>query len=181
MWAPGHGQLGWHLAERAGLEKRDRILCSLAAVAPDLDGLTFITGMSNYWGLHHTFGHSLYILPFYAVAIGLFGQNKIRTAAFCLLGALAHVGIDIFGSMPVHFLWPFYPDWALIDRANPFIIFPVEFITPFLMIAWSISVFKKRGVSILEIFGSRIETKLVLWLKQSMPNRRRRGRTELRE
>lgn len=167
MWVPGHGQLGWHLGEAAGLEKRDRTLCALAAMAPDLDGLTFLTGMSNYWNLHHTFGHSLFILPFYTIGIGLlFGVRKMRTAGFCLLGALAHVTVDIFGSMPVFALWPVYPDWALINYANPFIIFPVEFLTPFLMIGWSLWVYRARGISILEIFGSRIEGQLYVWLKK---------------
>lgn len=161
MWVPGHGQLGWHLAEKAGLNKRDRTLCALAAMAPDIDGLTFLFGMSNYWNLHHTFGHSIFVIPFYTIGLGLlFGARKVRAAAFCLLGALAHVGVDIFGSMPVYVLWPVYPEWALIDRANPFVIFPVEFLTPFLMIGWSLWVFRKKGISILEIFGGEIEQRL---------------------
>ncbi len=166
MWAPGHGQLGWHLAELAQLEKKDRILCTIAGIVPDLDGLTILLGPSSYWGLHHTFGHSLFSLPVIAVGIGIFGQNKLLTMLFCFLAAFAHVVIDIFGSKPVHVLWPIYPDWAPIDSANPFVIFPVEFITPFVMIAWSIAVYKRRGISILEIFGSQIERRLYGWLEK---------------
>ena len=59
-----------------------------------------------------------------------------------------------------------YTDWALIDAANPFVIFPVEFITPFVMIGWSIQVYKKRGISILEIFGAQIERGVSAWLKK---------------
>ncbi len=166
MWVPGHGQLGWHLAELARLEKKDRILCAIAGMAPDIDGLTFLLGPSSYWGLHHTFSHSLFSLPVIAVGIGTFGENRIRTVLFSFLAALAHVVIDIFGSKPVHVLWPIYPDWAPIDSPNPFVIFPVEFITPFVMIGWSIQVFKGRGISILEIFGSQIERMSYAWLKK---------------
>ncbi len=166
MWVPGHGQLGWHLAELARLERKDRILCAIAGMAPDIDGLTILLGPSIYWGLHHTFAHSLFFLPVIAVGIGIFGRNKILTVFFSLLAALAHVAVDVFGSMPVHALWPMYPDWAPIDTPNPFIIFPVEFITPFVIIGWSIQVYKTRGVSILEIFGSQIERRLYGWLEK---------------
>jgi len=135
-------------------------------MAPDLDGLTFLSGLSGYWSFHHTFGHSLFIIPFIAVGLGLFGHKKILTILFCWVGSLAHVAVDIFGSWPVHLLWPVYPDWALIDTPNAFIIFPVEFITPFVMIAWSIRVYKKRGITIFEIFGGWIESQLYAWLKK---------------
>ncbi len=166
MWLPGHGQVGWHLAELARLEKKDRILCAIAGMAPDLDGLTILLGPSSYWGLHYTFGHSLFSLPIIALGIGIFGQHKIFSVLFCFLGALAHVAVDVFGSKPVHVLWPIYTDWALIDAANPFVIFPVEFITPFVIIGWSIQVYKKRGISILEIFGAQIERGVCAWLKK---------------
>jgi len=31
MWFPGHGQVGWHLAELARLEKKDRFYVRLLA------------------------------------------------------------------------------------------------------------------------------------------------------
>ena len=166
MLVPGHAQVGWHLAEAAGLGKKDRILCAVAGMSPDLDGFAFLLGLSNYWEFHHTFGHSLLIIPFMAVALGLFARKKLITMIFCCFGALAHVAVDIFGSMPVYVLWPLYPDWTPFDNPNPFIVFPVEFITPFLMIACSMWVYRKRGISILEIFGSRMEKALYGWFKR---------------
>ena len=166
MWAPGHGQMGWHLAEMAGFKKRDRILCALASMAPDLDGLTFLSGLANYWNFHHTLGHSLFIFPFIAIGIGLCGHHKIQTIIFCLLGSLAHILVDIFGSLPVYLLWPLFPDWTLINNPNPFVIFPVEFATPFLMIGWSLKVYQKRGISILEIFRTTLEGRLYTFLRK---------------
>ncbi len=175
MWIPGHAQVGWHLAEWAGLDRRDRIVCALAGVAPDVDGLTALFGLSNYWGLHHTFGHSLFTLPVMAIAIGLCGSNTRRTVALSLAAALAHVAVDIFGAMPVYVLWPVYPDWAPVDHANPFVVFPIEFVTPFLMIWWSLTVYQQRGISILEIFGRRIEESLYGWLARAHANAVSRG------
>lgn len=167
MWIPGHAQVGWHLAERAGLDRRDRIVCALAGAAPDVDGLTVLFGLSNYWGLHHTFGHSLVTLPVIAIVIGLCGSDKPRTVAWSLAAAFAHVAVDSFGAMPVRVLWPLNSEWAPVDHANPFVVFPVEFVTPFLMIWWSLAVYRRRGISVLEIFGRRIEASLHVWLARA--------------
>jgi inner membrane protein len=108
---------GWLLANAAGLDRRGRMVVTLASVAPDVDGFGFlpellkrnsanpITWYSQY---HHTFGHCLLFAGLAAV-IGAIAAPavRMRVLLFAFLSVHLHLFMDLVGSgAPDGYRWP---------------------------------------------------------------------------
>ena len=99
------------VASSVSRSRRERRLIMLAAILPDLDGLTFWS--RELWELvHHTFGHNVFfagIVGAAALALGRAGR-RARLAAWCVFSTIVlHYGLDL----AISGTWPFRPFWPV--------------------------------------------------------------------
>lgn len=110
---PGtHLLISWSCANVVDLSRRDRILVTLAGLAPDLDGVGYVTdylGLTSdlYCRIHHIGGHNLGACLIYLVITAGFAQR--RFLGFTLAAATFHIHLlcDIIsGRGPDGYQWP---------------------------------------------------------------------------
>ena len=106
MWVGGHAQVGWFAARWAGLEQRDRCLVALAAMLPDLDGLSIVFGYSAYYRIHHVWLHNVFACAGIALLVAVTARRKVAVFVVAAAGILLHIVSDGFGLLALMPLWP---------------------------------------------------------------------------
>ena len=121
-----HFLTGWALANVAGLERRDRLLVTLAVVVPDVDGLGFVPELLTRGSAHpllwfSQYHHALHTLLFAMIVTALafaFATRRWFTAAMVFTGFHIHLLEDVVGSRgpdgyawPIPYLQPFSNAW----------------------------------------------------------------------
>jgi hypothetical protein len=177
-----HFLSGWVLASSVGLERRDRLLVTMAGIIPDVDGfgLPFevltrssahpITWWSDY---HHVVGHNVGFALLTGVAALLLSRRKRVTVALVLLSFHLHLLEDLVGARgpdghqwPIPYLLPFSNwcqwawkgQWAL--NAWPNFVLTLFLLGLTLYYAW------KTGYSPLGLLSSRADAALVQALRR---------------
>lgn len=181
-----HLLTGWVLANSAGLERRDRLLVTLSAVVPDVDGFGIIPEILTRNSQHpllwfSRYHHSLHTLLFaiiIAVLAYALAERKGRTALLCFLGFHLHLFEDLLGSRgpdgdqwPIPYLAPFsssmnltwHGQWSL--NAWPNFALTIGLLTATLYLAWD------RGHSPLEMISGKIDRAFVSVLRQRFAHR----------
>jgi membrane-bound metal-dependent hydrolase YbcI (DUF457 family) len=103
-------------------------LLAIASNLPDVDVLAQITGDPAAILMRRTFGHSLILLPFWAMLFAIaaryfYRQHRLRVLfGLAALGMAVHLFFDLVNSFGVVLLWPF-SDW----RPELAIIFILDF------------------------------------------------------
>lgn len=111
-------------------------ILAVASNLPDIDAVVVLSGDPAAILMRRTFGHSLFILPFWALILAFLFQRRYREIPFkdlyrlVLLGAGVHVFFDLVNSFGVVPLWPF-SDW----RPELGIIFIIDLILTGLLAA----------------------------------------------
>lgn len=172
------------LAATTGLERRDRMLVTLSAVVPDVDGLgvipEFLTRNSSdpllWFSKYH---HSLHTLAFAFVIAGLglvLARQRWKVAALCFAGFHLHLVEDLAGSRgpdgdqwPIPYLSPFSSfhqwtwsgQWAL--NAWPNFVLTIALLAVTLYLAW------RDGHSPIEMISKGADAKLVRTLRRRFP------------
>ncbi len=103
-----HAELSWLGAQKL-LERRDRILVTLAGVLPDLDGLTLLAGEDLYGQWHHVLTHGIFSALAISAALAVMGKRKWAVFGLALAAFHLHLLCDLAGSgpgWPIHYLWP---------------------------------------------------------------------------
>ena len=104
-----HAEIAW-LTSLGLRSRRDRILVTVAGVAPDLDGLALLGGEQAYGTYHHLLTHGFVAaLATTAICAGLADQRR-HTALLALLAFHLHLLCDLAGSGPG---WPLYYFWPV--------------------------------------------------------------------
>lgn len=125
---------------RAGLNKKNRLATPLlmaSGLVADLDLLSYFGGANAYFRVHRTWGHS--ILGSFALAVlvaavfsrlaGQKGQAPLRfgqALGLCVIGAGAHLLLDLGNPAGVQLLWPLQTKWMawdLLRELDPWILF----------------------------------------------------------
>ncbi len=111
-----HFLAGWLLAQAPRLDRRDRILVTLAAVIPDVDGLGIVPEiltrngphpLSWFTDFHHTLAHNLAFAVAASAVFAIFARRRWVTWAMCLLSVHLHFLMDLAGSRgPEGYNWP---------------------------------------------------------------------------
>ncbi len=173
-----HILTGWCLAEAfPSLSRREKGLVTLAAVAPDLDGLGLIAELATrdtahpllWWTeYHHVLGHNL----LFACVASLFAR-RFLTGALVFLAVHLHILGDLAGSRgpddyqwPIPYLWPFSNSpqlawsgqWYL--NAWPNIVLTIALLAMTFYLAW------RRGYSIVGLVSSRGDAAFVDMLRK---------------
>ena len=89
-----HFLTGWALANTVALEKRDRLIVTLSAVAPDFDAFGIVGNLATrgsdnpvYWweDYHHVLGHNLgFALAFTVMAL-ILAKRRVAAALLALV------------------------------------------------------------------------------------------------
>ena len=103
-----HAELSW-LAGARLTERRDRLLITLAGVAPDLDGLTLLAGEEAYGRWHHLLTHGIVAATICAVALAAFAKQRLVVCALSFAAFHLHLLCDLAGSGPGWPIWYLYP------------------------------------------------------------------------
>lgn len=161
-----HGGIGWLTAQ--GLkERRDRILVTVAGVAPDLDGLTVLGGVELYGKYHHVLFHGYAGALVTAAVCAALARQRLAVGLLSLLSFHLHIVCDLAGSgpgWPIHYWWPtsmeswfWNGQWDLASWQNSTIGFAV-----ILLCLGCALVFRRTFV---EVFSVRADAKVVSALR----------------
>jgi len=161
-----HGAVGWLIAQPLP-RRRDRAIVTLAAVAPDLDGIGLIYSAELYVEWHHRLAHGAIFAVVTALVVGV-ACKSARAAALSVLAFHSHVAMDLVGSGPG---WPivyWYPfdntewlptwQWDLASWQNS--LFGLVTIIVCLSIALS------RGRTPVELFSLKADGQVVGAVRQ---------------
>jgi len=172
-----HFLTGWVIANSAHLDRRDRILVTLAGIVPDLDGLGIIAEITTensthflpWWSkYHHVLCHNLGFGLMVTAAVFLASVRRWTSAMLALLVFHLHLIGDLVGAKgpdgyqwPIPYLLPFSDRWQWAwDGQWELNAWPNLIVTAFLLaatfyLAW------KRGYSPLEIFSKKMDAAFV--------------------
>lgn len=134
-----HTLVGIGIANAFFRKKVGRAAVPILAVAsnlPDIDAIVHLTGSPTAILMRRSFGHSLFLLPFWILALALLFRRRYRTIplgtlyGLVLLGAAVHLFFDLINSFGVVLLWPF-SDW----RPELAIVFIIDLILTGLLAA----------------------------------------------
>lgn len=161
MWVVGHGQVGWFLARGARLEAQDRKLVTVAAMLPDLDGLSILGGYGLYYSGHHVWLHSVWAALGFALLAATFATRRLVVFGLSLVAVALHVVSDGFGLLACAPLWP-VSNWVFWPNDERYWVAAIgEVGVPALLIWAQVALARKEGISILELLPTRAEE----WLR----------------
>jgi inner membrane protein len=184
--APTHLLITWLSTVEILKTRRERVLVTLAGVAPDLDGLGwFYDRLSHgathfYLSYHHQLGHNLIAATLCALLVYILSAQQRLIASGCAFAAVhLHILCDLLGSRgadgyqwPIQYLYPFPINSALVWSGqwdinawqNRFILFVALCGCGYYLCV--------RRMTFFEIFGLQVEAaviglfdKLVNWWK----------------
>lgn len=161
MWVVGHGQVGWFLARGARLTARDRKLVTVAAMLPDLDGLSILGGYDLYYSGHHVWLHNLWAALAFSIGAAALGSRRGIVFVLSLLAVALHVLSDGFGLLALAPLWP-ASNWVFWPNDERYWVAAIgEVLVPALLLWAQVALARREGISILELLPARAEE----WLR----------------
>jgi inner membrane protein len=176
-----HFFLGWLVGNGdAENRRRDRVVISLAGVAPDLDGLgvvpELLTAHSShrlfwYTEYHHVLAHNIGAAALTS-AVGYALTRSWKTALLACASFHLHLVCDIAGSRgpdgyqwPIPYLLPFSNRWQLTWSGQwPLASWQNLVITLFAM-AFCLVIAWRRGRSPVEVFSSAADSGFVFAIR----------------
>jgi membrane-bound metal-dependent hydrolase YbcI (DUF457 family) len=162
VWVVGHGQVGWLMAWGARLSPRDRKLVTVAAMAPDLDGLAILGGHQAYFDGHHVWLHSVFAAAGFGLLAAALAQRRVLTGLLAVLAVLLHLLSDGFGLLQVYPLWP-ASRWIFWPGDGRFGVAAIgEVVVPVLLLTAQVVIARRTGESILELLPRRAQD----WLRR---------------
>jgi membrane-bound metal-dependent hydrolase YbcI (DUF457 family) len=86
------------------------VAISLAAIAPDVDVLSYVAGVRAYSTYHHYVGHNIFFgLGFALACLPFFDRRRLKVFLFALLAFASHYyGDYFFTRFPLGAFWPFW-------------------------------------------------------------------------
>jgi hypothetical protein len=177
-----HLLMSWIAADTAELARRDRVLVTLAGVAPDIDGagilievITEKTAAPLLWWsrYHHVLCHNI---GFGLVLLGaavFFSLRKWRTAFLTLLVFHLHLFCDYIGSRgpdgyrwPIPYLFPFSDRWQFTWEGQWELNAWPNLLLTALMLVVTFYISWKKGFSPIEVFSKKGDAAFVSFLRK---------------
>ncbi|PYM90148.1 MAG: hypothetical protein DME04_23965 [Candidatus Rokuibacteriota bacterium] len=163
-----HALVGWVVACFGRADRRTRLWCLAASLAPDLDGLSLLVGLDVYAHYHHLVLHNLLFGVFVTLVSAYWIGLRPFYLGLVLLAFLSHLVGDYFGSGPGWELWPFLPfsdrtyvcecAWDLVSWQNTLITVVAIAVT-----LWAAV---RQGHTPLEFLHARLEQTVVKTLQR---------------
>ncbi len=157
-----HGELSWLVAQRLSA-RRDRLLVTVAGLAPDVDGLSLLGGEDAYARYHHVLTHGLLSAVLCAAVCAALASDRRVVGGLSFLAFHLHLACDYVGSGPgwgLFYLWPFRDEewlwagqWNLASWQNSVIGLVVTLLV--------LGCAKPFGRTIVELFSPSADAKVV--------------------
>ncbi len=171
MHVQTHLLSGWCCANCLPCTPRQRLAATVAAAAPDVDGLAIVFGQNAYWTFHHTFGHNLYFALIVGGAFAAWARPAWGTFLLCVAMVHLHLYLDYWGSgtgWHIHYLWPAQdPTWR-----NPaaWELYSWQNLTAFgLLLAWAAAIAVWQRRTPLEAVLPQLDRELIALLPRRRP------------
>lgn len=121
MYLHAHASIGWILAEAGRGDVRFRRTVFLAAIAPDLDGITYVLGSASSIDQHHIWTHNLAFSWLVSLLASLYcGPLRWRAVLITQLAFYSHYfGDYFFTTWPLYYFAPFSMQHFVYRRAWP--------------------------------------------------------------
>lgn len=105
-----HLQFGWLIGHARQFDRTERAVITLAAVAPDLDGLLIVAGPGSdiFYKYHHIAFHNALSAVAYVALVAVFFSRRGLVLALCLASFLSHILVD-YMTAP----WEMVPFWPV--------------------------------------------------------------------
>lgn len=182
-----HFLAGWLIANVDHLERRDRVLVTLASVIPDADGLGILsdiairnqeTDLAFYGQYHHVLAHNLLFGLLLAAAGYALSKKKGLTTFLVLLGFHIHLLGDLLSGRgsdgtiwTISYMFPVFThnpfswsgQWEL--NAWPNVVITAFALLLTLYLAW------RRGFSPVSLFSVKADQVVVDTLRNRFPYR----------
>jgi LexA-binding, inner membrane-associated putative hydrolase len=102
-----HATLGWAIGNIGGGDRRLRNYCTLGAILPDIDTISFLFGAEAYGEYHHTFGHNVFLWAGFVAWVG-WQCRSWRAAFLSFLSFGSHLLTDAqLSGWKLYLFWPF--------------------------------------------------------------------------
>jgi inner membrane protein len=166
-----HFFAGWAVANVVPLERRDRMLVTIAGVIPDLDGfgllpelLTRGTKHELYWwtDCHHILGHNIGFALLCTAAAFLVARRRALTALLVALSFHLHLLCDVIGARgpdgyqwPIPYLLPFSNAWQWAWSGQWALNAWQNVVIMIVLLLFALWVAVRRGHTPVELFSAR--------------------------
>ena len=109
MYFHAHAGIGWILAEAGRGDSKFRRAVFLTAIAPDLDAISYVLGLSVSLSHHHVWAHNLvFSLIVSALSMLYCAKRRLRAFLFTQTAFYTHyLGDYFFTTWPQSYLFPF--------------------------------------------------------------------------
>lgn len=172
-----HAELSWLGAWKL-VDRRDRILVTVAGVLPDLDGLTLLAGEEAYGKWHHVLTHGIVSALAISTVLAVFAKKRLAVFGLALAMFHLHLFCDLLGSgpgWPIYYLWPmsltelsWSGQWNLASWQNSVIGLSATLA----VLACALPL----GRTALELFSLKVDAKVVATLRKRFGKRPRSPR-----
>lgn len=184
-----HFLIGWSVATSADLKLKERILVTIAGIAPDIDGagliIDFLSPQSDapykWWSeYHHILGHNIGFGLFLAIAAFAMSIKRCLVSCLVLISFHLHFFGDLLGAKgpdgyqwPIPYLLPFSNAWQWAWNGQWQLNSWQNFVVTFVFLLYMFYFAWKKGASPLEFISSKANTSAVdtLRLRFGMPRR----------
>ena len=187
-----HFLTGWIAANAStNLDHRSRILVTLAAVAPDLDGLGMVpelltAGSNNpvlwYSSYHHVLCHNLTFGLLLGLGAWLIGARRRITGLLALMSFHLHLVCDVVGSRgpdgyqwPIYYLYPFSSSCTVTWNGQWELNAWPNYVITLLALLGVLALSLGRGYSPLGIVSAKADQVFVATLRRRWPLNHREG------
>ena len=182
-----HLFIGWLTANTAQVNRRERIIITLAGIAPDMDGLVIVgdflarknTEQLELWSTyHHVLGHNIGFAMLVIVTAYLLARvRKLTTAILVGISFHLHLLGDFIGSRgpdgyqwPIPYLEPFSDSWQWAWQGQWVLNSWQNFLVTVLALGIIFYLAWKRGYSPLEMISSKADSSFIVTLRKRFGN-----------
>ncbi|MGD9043022.1 MAG: metal-dependent hydrolase [Desulfobacterales bacterium] len=176
-----HLLASWTVASIPRLERRDRAIITLAGISPDIDGLGIVAELATrhterpllWWSeYHHVIGHNLTFGLMIFILAAAIAKRRLLTAGLAVFVFHLHLFCDLIGARgpegyqwPIPYLYPYLKDLELIWSGQWALNAWPNFVITIILIAITVYLAWKRGLSPLEIISKRVDGAVVRTLR----------------
>lgn len=181
-----HLFLSYLIPGQGGLERRDRVIITLAGLAPDIDAPILLAfGKDAFIEHHHDYTHFLAGAALAAAAGWFLGRRRAAAASLAAVAWCGHLLLDMIGAgdrnpgepyaYPLPLLWPFsdrpfdpFPfSWTLASWQNATVMaIAILFMARLAVV---------EGRTVLEVFSLRLDAAVVKALRARFGRHDRAG------
>lgn len=171
-----HLQYGWLIAHAREFTRPERAAITLAAAAPDLDGLTIVAGAESdfFFHYHHILFHNLLSAVVYTAVVAVFVSRRSLVVFLSLCSFFSHLLVDyLTAPWEMAPLQPFSP--MMVNLGSHLPKWMVQYVFQFVgiggILACTVWLYLKYGRTPLEIFSPRLDRLVSGYLALPWKNR----------